>query len=71
MAKVKSDNSAVSLTTVLTGDETDAAPAIRTANINGEEYLFDYAALKNRPVFREVSEGTVLLPSTVVEFSEH
>lgn len=62
-------NEPVSYTTYVT-EETDSTPEIRTASVNGEDYKFDYAGLKHRPVFLDKRQGPVMLPSVSIEFAE-
>lgn len=59
---------AVSYTTVVE-EEADTTPEIKTANINGEAYKFDYLSLKHRPVFKDRSEGPAMLESCILQFS--
>ena len=68
MATIESTDSAVSYTTYVT-EEADNTPEIKTANINGDVYKFDYASLKHRPIFKDKSAGPVMLASTSIPFS--
>lgn len=68
MASIET-NEPVSYTTFVT-EETDNTPEIRAASINGEDYKFDYAGLKHRPVFLDKSPGPVMLASVSIEFAE-